>query len=118
MFRAGDVTNAASVSADGFRGERFDAVISCLASRTGVPADAWKVDHGANLAVLEVAKRAGVQHFVLLSAICVQKPLLAFQRAKLAFEAALTGSGLRYLDRSADRLFQVALGSVGPPTAG
>ena len=32
----------------------------------------------------------------LLSAICVQKPLLAFQQAKLAFEAALIGSGLRY----------------------
>jgi divinyl chlorophyllide a 8-vinyl-reductase len=33
---------------------------------------------------------------VLLSAICVQKPLLAFQRAKLAFETALVESGLRY----------------------
>ena len=96
VFRAGDVTNIASVLADGFQGEWFDAVISCLASRTGVPADAWAIDHGANLAVLEAAKRAGVTHFVLLSAICVQKPLLAFQRAKLAFEEALAGSGLRY----------------------
>jgi divinyl chlorophyllide a 8-vinyl-reductase len=33
---------------------------------------------------------------VLLSAICVQKPLLAFQQAKLAFEKALVDSGLRY----------------------
>ena len=33
---------------------------------------------------------------VLLSAICVQKPLLAFQQAKLAFEAALIESGLTY----------------------
>ncbi|RYE56062.1 MAG: hypothetical protein EOP18_04935, partial [Rhizobiaceae bacterium] len=39
----------------------------------------------------EAAQRAGVGHFVLLSAICVQKPKLAFQQAKLAFEAALTG---------------------------
>ena len=33
---------------------------------------------------------------MLLSAICVQKPLLAFQQAKLAFEKALVESGLRY----------------------
>jgi divinyl chlorophyllide a 8-vinyl-reductase len=33
---------------------------------------------------------------VLLSAICVQKPLLAFQQAKLAFERALIDSGLNY----------------------
>lgn len=75
---------------------RFDAVISCIASRTGVPDDAWAVDHRANLNLLEAAKAAGVGHFVLLSAICVQKPLLAFQHAKLAFEAELVASGLRY----------------------
>jgi divinyl chlorophyllide a 8-vinyl-reductase len=33
---------------------------------------------------------------VLLSAICVQRPRLAFQHAKLAAEAALRGSGLRW----------------------
>jgi len=33
---------------------------------------------------------------VLLSAICVQKPLLAFQQAKLAFEAELMASGLTW----------------------
>ena len=38
---------------------------------------------------------AGVSQVVLLSAICVQKPLLAFQHAKLAFEKALIESGLR-----------------------
>jgi divinyl chlorophyllide a 8-vinyl-reductase len=38
---------------------------------------------------LEAARAAGAKHFVLLSAICVQKPLLEFQRAKLKFEAAL-----------------------------
>ena len=80
----------------GFRGERFDAVVSCMASRTGAPADAWAIDHRAQLNALEAAQAAGVGHFVLLSAICVQKPLLAFQHAKLAFEAALAGSGMRY----------------------
>ena len=33
---------------------------------------------------------------MLLSAICVPRPLLALQRAKLAFEAALISSGMRY----------------------
>ncbi len=94
--RVGEVTSAASVQADGLRGERFDAVISCLASRTGGVKDSWAIDHQANLHVLEAARTAGVPHFVLLSAICVQKPLLEFQRAKLAFERALLDSGLTY----------------------
>ncbi len=79
-----------------FAGERFDAVISCMASRTGAPKDAWAVDHRAQLNLLEAAREAGIAHFVLLSAICVQKPLLAFQQAKLAFEQALVASGMRH----------------------
>jgi divinyl chlorophyllide a 8-vinyl-reductase len=75
---------------------RFDAVISCIASRTGVHADAWAVDYRLNLDALEVAKAAGTPHFILVSAICVQRPRLAFQHAKLAFEAELTKSGLRW----------------------
>ncbi|WP_245605114.1 NAD(P)H-binding protein [Sphingomonas astaxanthinifaciens] len=94
--RVGDVTDPGSVARDGFRGERFDTVVSCLASRTGAPRDAWAIDHDAHLVLLEAAKAAGVMHFVLLSAICVQKPLLAFQHAKLAFEQALIGSGMAY----------------------
>jgi divinyl chlorophyllide a 8-vinyl-reductase len=94
--RTGEVSDPASLARDGFRGERFDAVVSCLASRTGVPADAWAIDHQAHLHALAEAQRAGVRHFVLLSALCVQKPRLAFQHAKLAFEQALIGSGLTY----------------------
>ena len=93
--RFGDVTDPASVH-DGFRGEHFDALVSCLASRTGVPRDAWAIDHRAHVDALAAAKDAGVSHVVLLSAICVQKPLLAFQQAKLAFEQHLIGSGLTY----------------------
>lgn len=95
-IRYGDVRDAASVERDGFCGERFDAVVSCLASRTGAPRDAWAIDHQAQLNVLAAARAAGVSHFILLSAICVQKPLLAFQHAKFAFETALIGSGLTY----------------------
>lgn len=95
-LRYGDPTDAVSLIQDGFANERFDAVISCMASRTGSPRDAWRVDHQAHVHALAAAQAAGVQHFVLLSAICVQKPLLAFQHAKLAFEQVLIESGLTY----------------------
>lgn len=95
-FRSGDVTDPRSLARDGFQGERFDVLVSCLASRTGVPADAWRVDHDAHVAALDAARAAGVGHVILLSAICVQKPVLAFQKAKLAFEQALIGSGVDY----------------------
>ena len=94
--RVADVTDPLSLARDGFRGEQFDAVISCMASRTGVTRDAWAIDHRAQLNVLQAAQQVGVSHFVLLSAICVQRPLLAFQQAKLAFEQALIASGMRY----------------------
>ncbi|MFP4327601.1 MAG: NAD(P)H-binding protein [Paracoccaceae bacterium] len=93
-LREGDPTEAASLARDGLRGERFDTLISCLASRSGAPADAWAIEHDAQLAALRMAESAGIGHMILLSAICVQKPLLEFQRAKLAFEAALQGSAI------------------------
>lgn len=79
-----------------FADEEFDVAISCIASRSGAPKDAQAVDYQANANLLAAAKTKAVQHFVLLSAICVQKPLLAFQHAKLAFEAELMVSGLDY----------------------
>ena len=94
--RYGDVTNLDSFARDGLCGETFDCVVSCLASRTGSPKDAWAIDYQAHMHVLAAAETAGVPHFVLLSAICVQKPLLAFQHAKLAFERALVTSGMDY----------------------
>ncbi len=90
-----EVTDPASM-ARALTGVRLDAVFSCLATRTGGVADAWRIEHQANLDVLEVARAAGAGHFVLLSAICVQKPTLAFQHAKLKFEQALRTSGLRW----------------------
>jgi divinyl chlorophyllide a 8-vinyl-reductase len=67
-----------------------------MASRTGLPEDAWAVDHQAHVWALDAARSCGVRHMVLLSAICVQRPMLAFQQAKLAFEGRLIASGLRY----------------------
>jgi len=92
----GDVTDPLSLKRDAFAGRAFNTLVSCLTSRTGTPADAWAIDHRAHCLALEAAKEAGVTHMVLLSAICVQKPLLAFQQAKLAFERELIDSGLTY----------------------
>lgn len=94
--RHAEASDPASLAHDGFRGEPFDVLISCLASRTGAPKDAWAIDHDVNLRALEMAKLAGAGQFILLSAICVQKPLLEFQHAKLAFERALIASGVTY----------------------
>ncbi len=96
VVRVAAATDPDALAADGFAGERFDVVISCLASRTGVAADAWRVDYEANCNALRLAKSARVRQMILLSAICVQKPRLAFQQAKLAFEEKLIGSGLTY----------------------
>ncbi len=96
VVRTGDVTDPTSLAHDGFRGEPFDAVVSCMASRTGAPNDAWAIDHRAHMHLLAAAQQAHVSHFVLLSAICVQKPRLAFQHAKLAFEQALMESTLTW----------------------
>jgi divinyl chlorophyllide a 8-vinyl-reductase len=112
QWRYGDVLDPASLARDGFRGERFDAVVSCMASRTGAPADAWAVDHRAHLHVLDAARAAGISQFVLLSAICVQKPRLAFQHAKLAFERALIDSGLDHSIVRPTALFKSLSGQV------
>ncbi|MEM9300994.1 MAG: NAD(P)H-binding protein [Pseudomonadota bacterium] len=79
-----------------FHGNAPDAVYSCIATRGGGVTDAWRVERDANLNLLAAAERSGAGRFVLLSAICVQKPRLAFQHAKLAFEAALVRSELAW----------------------
>lgn len=88
-----DVTDAAALS-KALADVEVDAVVSCIASRSGVAKDAWLVDYAANRNLLSATK--GARHFTLLSAICVQRPMLAFQHAKLKFEAELQDSGIDY----------------------
>ncbi|MDB5647529.1 NAD(P)H-binding protein [Methylobacterium sp.] len=107
-----DLTDPASLTRDGFRGEAFDVLVSCLASRTGLPDDAWAIDHRAHGNALHAGKAAGVTHMILLSAICVQKPILAFQHAKLAFERELTASGLEYTIVRATAYFKSLSGQI------
>ncbi|UEX76307.1 NAD(P)H-binding protein [Spiribacter halobius] len=94
--RTAEVCDSASLAREGFAGEPVDAVVSCIASRSGGITDAWRVDYAANRKLLAAARAAGVRQFLLLSAICVQKPRLAFQHAKLAFEQALQASELNW----------------------
>lgn len=118
MVRVGDVCDAQSIESDGFCGEHFDVWVSCLASRTGVPQDAWAIDHQAHERVLAAAQKAGVTQVVLLSAMCVQKPLLAFQQAKLAFEKTLRDSGLTYSIVRPTAFFKSLSGQVARVQAG
>ena len=110
--RLGNVNDPASLARDGFRGERFDALVSCMASRTGTPKDAWAIDHQAHVHALHAAQAHGVTQMVLLSAICVQRPRLAFQHAKLAFEKELIASGLTYSIVRATAFFKSLSGQV------
>ncbi len=116
--READALDAAALARDGLRGERFDVWLSCLASRTGEPADAWAVDHRAHSQALAAVREHGVRHVVLLSALCVQKPRLAFQQAKLAFEAELQASGLRYSIVRPTAFFKSLSGQVARVRAG
>jgi divinyl chlorophyllide a 8-vinyl-reductase len=117
-LRVGDATDAASLRRDGLAGERFDALVSCLASRTGVPRDAWAIDHRAHSEALKAAREAGVAQMVLLSALCVQKPRLAFQQAKLAFERELKASGLTWSIVRPTAFFKSLTGQVPRVMAG
>ncbi len=116
--RFGDPLDPVSVARDGLAGDRFDTLVSCLASRTGVPRDAWAVDHQAHLDALRAAQAADVGHMVLLSAICVQKPRLAFQHAKIAFEKVLMESGVAYSIVRPTAFFKSLSGQVERVKAG
>ena len=65
-----------------------------MAARTGAPKDAWAIDSLAHHHAFATPIEVGVAKMVLLPAICVRKPLLAVQRAKLTLERELIGSGL------------------------
>lgn len=95
-----------------------EAIVSCLASRTGTAKDAWAIDHDAHVTALEAAKSVGARHFVLVSALCVQRPMLEFQRAKLAFESRLTASGLTYSIVRPTAFFKSLSGQVSRVQAG
>jgi len=89
-----DVSDPASVAKMFTR--KIDVVISCLATRSGLPQDFDDIDYKATLNVLNAAQASGTNKFILLSAICVRKPDLPLQLAKLKMEDALIRSGIDY----------------------
>lgn len=93
-------------------------VISCLASRTGAPKDAWAIDYEAHMRLLQFATRTKVSKWIQLSAICVQKPRLDFQHAKLGFETKLMSSGLTYSIVRPTAFFKSLSGQVDRLKAG
>jgi divinyl chlorophyllide a 8-vinyl-reductase len=58
-LRFGSVGDPKSLSDHAFCGEHFDSLVSCLASRTGTPRDAWAIDYQAHMHALAAAKTAG-----------------------------------------------------------
>ncbi len=89
-----DVTDPASIAKAFTR--KIDTVISCLACRSGLARDFDEIDYKATLNVLDAARENGTDKFILLSAICVRKPDLPLQLAKLKMEDALIRSGIDY----------------------
>jgi len=89
-----DVTDPASLAKAFDR--KIDIVISCLACRSGTARDFDAIDHKATMNVLDAARDSGTEHFILLSAICVRKPDLPLQLAKLKMEDELIRSGMNY----------------------
>ena len=57
---------------------KIDVIISCLASRSGCERDANFVDYSLNSDLLDFGLKIELQHFILLSAICIQNPSLRF----------------------------------------
>jgi divinyl chlorophyllide a 8-vinyl-reductase len=92
----GDLSDPDWLSQHLFPDDTKSAIISCIASRTGTKKDAWAVDYGVNKSFLDATRNTSIKQFVLLSAICVQKPVLEFQKAKLAFEADLRQSDIAW----------------------
>ena len=86
-----DVSDAAAISDYLAEIDNVDTIVSCLASPVGTKKEAYAIDYQATLNCLNAGRddRVNARHFILLSAYCVQKPLLQLQQAKLKFEAAL-----------------------------
>lgn len=74
----GTISDAKEIQDRLFSGDKVDAVISCIASRSGTPGDSWAVDCDGNVNLLDASLAASDSpaHFVMLSAFCVRQPEL------------------------------------------
>ncbi len=95
-----------------------DAAICCLASRTGTAGDARRIDRDATIRAVAAAETARLSRFVLLSAICVDPPVLAFQHAKRAAEDRLMAASLGWAIVRPTAFFKSLSGQVARVAAG
>mmetsp|Transcript_66767 Transcript_66767/g.215857 ORF Transcript_66767/g.215857 Transcript_66767/m.215857 type:complete len:479 (-) Transcript_66767:254-1690(-) len=110
---AGDVTDGDSLTGSLVSLDTpVDAAVCCLASRSGGREDSFAIDHRATVNCIQAAKGAGAKHFVLLSAVCIQKPKLAFHDAKILSEAELRASGMTYSIVRPTAFFKSLLGQL------
>lgn len=96
----------------------FDVLISCIGSRSGAIDDAWNVEYRANINLLKLAVSKAIDQFILLSAICVQKPKVEFQFAKLAFEKTLVQSEINHTIIRPTAFYKSLSGQINKVKAG
>mmetsp|Transcript_30666 Transcript_30666/g.56037 ORF Transcript_30666/g.56037 Transcript_30666/m.56037 type:complete len:446 (-) Transcript_30666:27-1364(-) len=111
----GDVTSEDSISKVlGSMDTPADAFVCCLASRSGGPQDSLDIDYQATVNCMKAAVGVKAKHFVLLSAVCVQRPKLVFQEAKLKAEEELRklGESINYSIVRPTAFFKSLLGQV------
>lgn len=111
----------ACLAGDLFAKGTVDAVVCCLASRTGTKKDSYAIDYQAALNCAEAAKAAGARRFVLLSAYCVKSAerkdpyALQFQYAKMELEqklSELADSSFDYVSVRPTAFFKSVSGQV------
>jgi divinyl chlorophyllide a 8-vinyl-reductase len=78
-------------------------IISCLTPKRPNHVSSHKIDYLANLSILDCAINSKARHFILLSAICAEYPLLCYQINKARIEGALF-----------DRQFEIGVTIVRP----
>jgi len=111
----GDVTDEASITkALQSLARPADAAVCCLASRTGGRQDSFDIDYQATMNTYYAAKASKMNNYVLLSAVCVQRPLLGFQEAKLKAEKEIRegGNELTYSIVQPTAFFKSLVGQV------
>ncbi len=93
--------------------EGADAVIHAASSAVRP----WKVDVGGTAALIEAAKRTGLEHLVYISIVGIDEHPFGYYRAKLAAEQLIEGGGIPHTILRATQFHEFLdriLGSAGP----
>lgn len=96
----------------------IDVIISCLGSRLGTLEESKEVEFFANSQLLKVGKLFKVKQFILLSAVCVQKPKLQIHKYKIMFETELKKENINYTIIRPTAFFKSLSGQIQRVKAG